>query len=296
MSQKLSKSFVVVCLLVVGLVIGCTPTPTPEEAPALTITPAAVSGIGATISWTTDVSATTEVEYGTSDAYGSKTTKDNTMTTDHKAYIAGLTKNTTYHYKVKSANDAGTESGSSDQTFATKDDASHFPFEVDTMGWHVSLNIGEQAITSVAQSATDKHEGTGSLKLIVDLVTDAAGAGAKSGGLAYVDLLTNAPPGVKNGTVDMTGKTLSAWINISATGFTGGGITIYALDSSDNYSSTTNVDDLGAGWQQISGALDTTAPFDVTKVKRIGINLHRGYVNANAFSFAGTVYLDSVTW
>jgi hypothetical protein len=75
----------------------------------------------ATITWTTDEAATSQVEYGLTDAYGSVTTEDLTMVTNHIVYLTGLTRSTTYHFRVKSVDALNRQGRSGDYTFTTPD-------------------------------------------------------------------------------------------------------------------------------------------------------------------------------
>jgi len=86
------------------------------------ITGIAVTGIntsGATVGWTTNVTATSQVEYGTTTSYGTLTTLNATLVTSHSVSLTGLTANTAYHYRVRSKNSSGVESISGDSVFAT---------------------------------------------------------------------------------------------------------------------------------------------------------------------------------
>jgi phosphodiesterase/alkaline phosphatase D-like protein len=80
---------------------------------------ATISDTQVTIIWQTDELSTSQVIYGTTDAYGSQTTQDPTLTFQHSVTISGLTKETTYHYKVISKDAAGNTASSTDYTFTT---------------------------------------------------------------------------------------------------------------------------------------------------------------------------------
>lgn len=77
-----------------------------------------IASSSATIRWATDVPADSLVEYGLTDSYGSSTALDSTEVTSHSVAVSGLQANTTYHYRVRSANAAGT-TYSEDYTFKT---------------------------------------------------------------------------------------------------------------------------------------------------------------------------------
>lgn len=90
-------------------------------------TPPVISGVDvshisettATIKWETDELATSQVEYGTSAAYGSIKTLE-ASTASHSVTLTELKPETTYHFRVKSADEAGNEALSDDYTFTTK--------------------------------------------------------------------------------------------------------------------------------------------------------------------------------
>lgn len=81
----------------------------------------AASSIGtseATVTYSTDVPSDTVVSFGQSQSYGT-TLPDSAMVASHSMTIFGLSPDTVYHYKVKSANSYGQSSESSDNTFVT---------------------------------------------------------------------------------------------------------------------------------------------------------------------------------
>ncbi|HEY3062619.1 MAG TPA: DUF4082 domain-containing protein, partial [Chloroflexota bacterium] len=73
----------------------------------------------ATISWTTDAPADSQVEYGTTTAYGTPTPLEEDKVTTHTFVLSGLTRNTTYHFHVKSTATPGHTTTSGDFTFTT---------------------------------------------------------------------------------------------------------------------------------------------------------------------------------
>jgi hypothetical protein len=91
-------------------------------APTITaVTATGITGTGATITWTTNEASNSQVEYGTTASYGSSTTLNSSMVTSHSQAISGLAANTTYHYRVRSADASGNLATSSDNTFTTTD-------------------------------------------------------------------------------------------------------------------------------------------------------------------------------
>jgi peroxiredoxin len=79
-----------------------------------------VTDLAGTVSWATDKPATSQVLFGVTNAYGSSTTLEQQLVTSHSATLAGLTPNTTYHFKVTSQDGGGNEAMSQDQTFTTR--------------------------------------------------------------------------------------------------------------------------------------------------------------------------------
>ncbi len=93
----------------------------PVVAPAniISVSSGSVTNTGATISWTTDKDATSQVEYGLDTTYGSRSTFQSGLVTSHSVSLAGLSSGTTYHYRVKSVDEAGNITFSEDYTFTT---------------------------------------------------------------------------------------------------------------------------------------------------------------------------------
>ncbi|HSX34436.1 MAG TPA: Ig-like domain-containing protein [Candidatus Saccharimonadales bacterium] len=97
------------------------------QPPAGDTTPPAFSNVsaknpnqnGVTIAWTTSEPATSQIDYGTTTAYGTSTATNTSLETVHTQVVAGLDANTTYHYRVRSADAAGNSAVSGDFTFTT---------------------------------------------------------------------------------------------------------------------------------------------------------------------------------
>ncbi len=71
------------------------------------------------VTWTTNENSTSQVEYGTTSGYGSASAADATLTGAHSVTLSGLTPNTTYHFRVKSADASSNLATSGDNTFTT---------------------------------------------------------------------------------------------------------------------------------------------------------------------------------
>ncbi len=88
------------------------------QPPDISNVSASTNETSATISWDTNEDSTSEVYYGTSDDYGSSET-GGALTSNHEIVISGLSSGTTYHYQVKSEDEAGNLASSIDHTFTT---------------------------------------------------------------------------------------------------------------------------------------------------------------------------------
>lgn len=91
-------------------------------------TPPQISGISAqpgsttaVITWTTNEVATTEVLYGTDQNNLNQTFNDPNLTLSHQAGLSGLTKLTTYYFRVRSRDAAGNVTTAAVQSFTTTD-------------------------------------------------------------------------------------------------------------------------------------------------------------------------------
>jgi hypothetical protein len=73
----------------------------------------------ATITWLTDEPADSQVEYGLSTGYGSVSGFDPSLTQNHSVALSGLSGNATYHYRVRSKDEAGNLAVSGDYIFTS---------------------------------------------------------------------------------------------------------------------------------------------------------------------------------
>jgi len=81
-----------------------------------------ITDTSATITWTTNEPATSQADYGETSECNLTTVLDENLVTSHSVSLRGLTANTTYHFRVKSKDEAGNEVVSEDFTFAVSDD------------------------------------------------------------------------------------------------------------------------------------------------------------------------------
>ncbi len=165
----------------------------------------AVTSSGAAISWNTDTASDSQVEYGTALGYGHSTILNTGMFTSHAQTLTGLAAGTLYHYRVKSANAAGSLAISGDFTFTTAPQA-----DVTSPG--IAITSPTSAPTYSAVSASLSISGTASDNVGVALVTwsnDRGGGGTAAGTASW----------------SVTGITLQSGANV---------ITVTARDAAGN--------------------------------------------------------------
>ncbi|MCE5230205.1 hypothetical protein LLG95_11480 [bacterium] len=80
-----------------------------------------VSGTYACVNWTTNMAANSYVDYGATTSYG-KTESTPAFVTTHQIQLNGLAVNTTYHYRIRTANASNEWTTSGDYTFKTESD------------------------------------------------------------------------------------------------------------------------------------------------------------------------------
>ncbi len=79
----------------------------------------ALTSSSALLVWTTSTLADSQIEYGLTTSYGSHSTIDTSLGLAHAELLRNLSPETTYHYRVKSRDAAGSLVVSDDQTFRT---------------------------------------------------------------------------------------------------------------------------------------------------------------------------------
>ncbi len=93
-----------------------TPTPAPINISGISIT---LSDTTANISWTTNIIADSEISYGASTLYDNQVATDVNGVTSHTIVISNLIPCTTYYVKLRSLDDLGNSTNSTDQKFTT---------------------------------------------------------------------------------------------------------------------------------------------------------------------------------
>ncbi|MES2216048.1 MAG: fibronectin type III domain-containing protein [Patescibacteria group bacterium] len=97
-----------------------TTSPPDTSAPVISaLTSDTITANSARISWVTDELASTQIEYGQSSDYGTIWTPSSTKVLTHSAVVSGLSADTAYHFRVKSADAAGNTGISADYSFRT---------------------------------------------------------------------------------------------------------------------------------------------------------------------------------
>jgi hypothetical protein len=86
---------------------------TDDDAPVISGVSATANGDGtATVTWQTDEPADSRVDYGTSAGSLGQSASESALVTSHSVELTGLAPNTTYHFRVTSADDAANEATS----------------------------------------------------------------------------------------------------------------------------------------------------------------------------------------
>ena len=88
-------------------------------APVISAVASSTSTSSATITWTTNELADGQIMYGTTVSYGATSTLNATLVTSHSETLTGLTPNTTYHFKIRSADASSNITNSTNYTFTT---------------------------------------------------------------------------------------------------------------------------------------------------------------------------------
>ena len=115
----------------------------------------------ATITWNTDEPSTSHVDYGTTTSYGN-TEGNGFLVTNHSVGLAGLSPNTTYHYRVRSTDASNNEAVSSDGTFTTSQSGGGTGEWIPS-GNDIYYNTGKVGIGTTAPGHTLDVNGTARL-------------------------------------------------------------------------------------------------------------------------------------
>ncbi len=102
-----------------------------------------------TINWSTHEVANAEVEYGTTVSYGLISEFDLALATTHSINLTGLEPNTEYHYRVRSIDQVGNVSLSTDNVFTT----SPTIVETNTNLGSATVNFSSIEVTNITSSS-----------------------------------------------------------------------------------------------------------------------------------------------
>ncbi|OQX88989.1 hypothetical protein B6D60_00330, partial [candidate division KSB1 bacterium 4484_87] len=92
-----------------------------ETPPVISNINVVVTSNSATVTWQTDEPATSQIVYGMDSNYSDSTNLDQNMVTAHSQIISNLSANTTYYFKVKSADGSGNLVISDESSFTTSE-------------------------------------------------------------------------------------------------------------------------------------------------------------------------------
>ena len=126
------------------------------QAPVLSnVASSNLTATGAAISWNTDEPSDAQVEYGFTASYGALSPLAAALSTSHRLALAGLSSDTTYHYRVRSQDPSGNLALSADFTFRTLRANTSVLFADDFSGnaldaskWSLGANSGNRATAS----------------------------------------------------------------------------------------------------------------------------------------------------
>ncbi|HPV70775.1 MAG TPA: fibronectin type III domain-containing protein [Candidatus Magasanikbacteria bacterium] len=132
-----------------------------------------LTGTSARITWLTNEVATSSVDYGPTINYEIGTASDNNLVTAHVVNLIGLQPQTTYHFRVRSADASFNEAMSADQTFSTADTIPPIITNIKVVPQVISATITWQTNEAAdSQVAYGRNSDLGSLTSSSYKVTD----------------------------------------------------------------------------------------------------------------------------
>lgn len=163
-----------------------------------------ITGVGATITWTTSEPSTSQVDYGLTDQYGQSTELDTDLVISHSVSLTGLSAGNAYHYRVRSKDDSNHEGYSDDYAFST------------ISAGYLVISPAAAAVTagstrSYTAEAFDQFNNSLGNVTTATVFSIQSGAGGSWSGSLY----TSEKPGVWTVTGTYTGLTGTATLTVS---------------------------------------------------------------------------------
>jgi len=115
-----------------------------------------ITASSATVVWTTNEPSDSQADYGLTSAYGSSSGLDSRMLTSHSISLAGLLSNRTYNFRVKSRDEAGNLSVSSNFTFTTSGVADTTPPAISSITV-INVTDSSATVTWVSNESSDSQ-------------------------------------------------------------------------------------------------------------------------------------------
>ncbi len=135
--------------------VRVTAIPTDVNPPVISLIASETAATSAYITWRTDEPANARVAYGLTSAYGDTAMVGTALRLTHGVPITGLNPNTTYHYKVLSADATGNLGTSSDATFMTGSPAVATTLLTDELNttslnsmWTFTAGVGDESYST----------------------------------------------------------------------------------------------------------------------------------------------------
>lgn len=259
-----------------------------------------ITASGAAITWTTNEPATSQIEYGPTSSYGNQTPVDGALLLAHSGQLSGLSENTTYYFRVRSADAAGNAAVCPTQTFQTALLPPPPPpaNEAPVLAVIGDKQVTENALLTFTLSATDPES---------DPLTFSSSS-LPSGATLTGNVFSWTPDYVQAGIVPITftvsdgSLSASETVTITVTDtnrpptVNAGTDQVVTLPASANLDGTLTDADLPtggltAGWTKVSGpgtvtfgsstAVDTTAAFSIEGTYVLRLTANDGVVSVS---------------
>ncbi|HUC31061.1 MAG TPA: fibronectin type III domain-containing protein, partial [Candidatus Paceibacterota bacterium] len=222
----------------------------------LLVTAASLATSTATVTWTTNELANAQIEYGTSTSYGFTSPLNTSFALTHSESLSNLLPDTTYHYRVISADEAGNLATLTDETFMTS--ALPIPQEIINPA-PSSTPISTPSVSSTVTFSTIETQSVGTSTVTITWNTDLPASGQ-----------------VEYGTSEQLGSATPLNTTLS----TSHSVTITNLAPDTNYIFRVSSAPVGGGSATLSTNYEfntlgvpmfTTTPTNVSAVTAIGV-------------------------